>query len=128
VPTTTTTYTVTVTDINGCTDTDELTITIQQAPEVTGVAHTDASCGEDNGDITITFNDVSGIVNIQFSLDGGNTWETAVADASGTITYSDMPAGTYDLWVRKANGFCVLDIDDATIATIPVVTVDLLQV
>ena len=49
----TTTYTVTVTDANGCEDTDEVTVTVNENPTVS-VDGQDATCGENNGSVTAT--------------------------------------------------------------------------
>ena len=46
-------YTVSVTDINGCTIESEVNIAASTAPEVS-LERTDTSCGEDNGSITAT--------------------------------------------------------------------------
>ncbi len=119
-PTVTTTYTVTVTDANGCTDTDDIVITVNDLPEVTAITNVDATCGLDNGEITIDFSDVSSISQIEFSLDGGLTWETAINDNSGMVTYDNLASGIYEIWVRDAVTFCAIELQNVTISDIPV--------
>ena len=100
-PTETTTYTVTVTDANGCTNTDDVTITVEQSIEIILVTSTNATCGEDNGIITITWTAGAGIADVMFSLDGGTTFEAPVAASDGTVTYTDLGAGDYDLTASR---------------------------
>ncbi len=112
-PTVTTTYTVTVTDAAGCTDTDQVIVTVNELPNVTDVTSTNPTCGEDNGTITITFGPVAGRTGIEFSLDGGVNYETTVSIADGSVTYDGLAAGTYDLFARFGNDDCPIDIEDA---------------
>lgn len=50
-PASTTTYSVTVTDANGCTASDDVIVTVQPAPSV-GIVKADAKCGLSNGSAT----------------------------------------------------------------------------
>ena len=53
---------------------------------------------------------------LEFSLDGGANYETAVSDASGTVTYGSLAAGTYDLYVRWGDdGDCPTELPDVTL-------------
>ncbi len=119
-PTMTTTYVVTVTDENGCTGTDDITVIVNDTPAVTNVTSVDATCGVDNGSITIEFDDVAGITNLEFSLDGGMTYEPIVNDSDGTITYDNLPAGVYELVVRDPVTLCGGDLEEVVITDIPV--------
>ena len=105
------TYTVTVTDANGCTAVKSATVTDPPAVTISNVAATDATCeGAGDGSITITANGGTGA--LRYSIDDGVTFEAATAftglgagsylivveDASGcqastTVTLSDSPAG-----------------------------------
>ena len=105
-PTMTTTYVVTVTDENGCSSTDDIIVNVNDVPIVTDIAVEDATCGLDNGSITISFDEVPSIAQLEFSLDGGFTWEAAVSGAAGTLTYDNLPAGIYDLYVRDPATNC----------------------
>ena len=106
----TTTYVVTVTDENGCSSTDDVTVNVNEIPVITNITNVDATCGLDNGSITIEFDDVAGVTNLEFSLDGGITWQTAVSDASGSVTYDNLPVGLYELLVRDNATLCDVDL------------------
>ncbi|PQJ77891.1 hypothetical protein BTO18_01245, partial [Polaribacter porphyrae] len=84
-----------------CTATsDEVTFKVEAFPVAT-VSKTDVTCyGLDDGTITFTFPDISSRTHIAFSLNGGSTYQTNVADNSGSVTYSNITPGTYDVWVR----------------------------
>jgi len=116
--------TYTVTDANGCMNSAMADFIVYSAPVVTEVTDTNATCGQDNGSLTISFDDVVGIDSIQFSMDAGNTWETPVADTDGAVAYTNLSIGTYDLWVRKNNGDCAIDIENAIIIDEPGPQVD----
>ncbi len=53
-PTTVTTYTVTVTDANGCTGTDDITINVNPVPAVTATASTEYMCPGGSSDLLAT--------------------------------------------------------------------------
>ncbi len=50
-------------------------------------------------DGTITINATDGIGSFEFSIDGGNFWQSQG-------TFSDLPPGNYSIAVRNANGTC----------------------
>ncbi|HCA83036.1 MAG TPA: hypothetical protein DEP18_04555, partial [Flavobacteriales bacterium] len=93
------TYTITVTDANGCSDTETATIT-----EPTSLTINPSSTN------LICFNDFTGAISItagggtptyEYSYNGGTTF-----GASSTSSF--LPAGTYNLVVRDANG-CLIN-------------------
>ncbi|MEM8582999.1 MAG: GEVED domain-containing protein, partial [Bacteroidota bacterium] len=111
----TSTITLTITK-DGCTDETTTTIEIFDLPEITDVETVNPICGEDNGSITISFVDNPDRSNIEFSINGVGGPYTEVPDNSGSITFNDLDAGTYDLYVRWGNGNCPIDLEDATIS------------
>ncbi|MFN8155479.1 MAG: gliding motility-associated C-terminal domain-containing protein [Bacteroidia bacterium] len=85
------TYTVTVTDVFGCTSTLAVTIN-EPAPLQLSFSHTDATCGGNNG--TATVNVVGGIAPYNYVWDSGDV----------TATATSLAAGTYTVTVTDANG------------------------
>ena len=103
-------YTVTVTDTNtNCTDSDVVQVKVESNPTAT-VSSVDPTCTVDNGSITFTFPDHPDRTGIEFSLDDQASYETSVADNSGSVTYSGLAVGTYDVWVRWGNDECPVDL------------------
>src|SRR5690554_2816624 len=89
------TYTVTVTDANGCSGTTDVTITEPDLLVASIANSTDASCnGEANGEATV-------------SVTGGTapyiySWNTSPVQTSATAT--GLAAGTYIVTITDANG------------------------
>ncbi|MBK8144972.1 MAG: SprB repeat-containing protein [Bacteroidetes bacterium] len=88
-------YTITVTDINGCSATSMVSIAAPNAPTITSALTTDAACNPANtGTVTITAVGGTGIYN--YSADGINF------QLSNIIT--GLTAGTYTITVVDAIG------------------------
>jgi|GEM_PF-4055653 len=75
----------------------------------------DPDCGQNNGKIRFIFNDNPSRTNIEFSLDGGQTYPLNVSDDAGMAMFSDLAAGTYFLSVRWGNGECAVDLGSVTL-------------
>lgn len=116
-PTSTTTYTVTVTDNGGCTATKQVTATVKTNPLVT-IATTNPNCGANNGTITFTFPNHPTETQLEFSFDGGVTYQLPVADNMGSITYSNRSAGIYEIWTRWGNDDCPIKLGVVTLSNI----------
>lgn len=71
-----------------------LTLSIKPSPAITNIVTTPASCGLDNGSITITAS--GGTPAYQYSIDNGGSWQ-------GSAFFSLLPAGTYYARVKDAN-------------------------
>lgn len=108
------TYTVTYTNPSGCSNTESFVVAVDALP-VVSTSSTDATCKEDDGSITFTFQDQNGRSNIEFSIDGGITYPYNVADNSGSTTITGLAAGTYELFVRWGNDECPLELSDVLI-------------
>jgi len=89
------TYTVQVTTSKGCTSTATVTITQPSAISLTP-GSTSASCGSSNGSATVAATGGTGAYTY--------TWSPAPAVGQGTPTASSIPAGTYTITVKDANG------------------------
>ncbi len=91
------TYTVTVTDNNGCSTTASITLTVGEAFNP-AASVTDVSCfGGSNGTITVT--NANGTAPFTFSKDG-------ITFIPGTLPFSfnNLTAGTYNIAVKDSNG------------------------
>jgi len=89
------TYTVTITDNNGCSATAGAEYTViglsfTQTPE---------NCGQSNGSATVSVNTYTGSYSI--------TWNTGSTDPS----ISNLSAGTYTVTVTDDNGSCVMNVN-----------------
>ncbi len=111
------TYTVTVTDLNGCTVTASATVAQPAALSVTTDALTDADCqGASTGSVEITVN--GGIA--PYTFDWSDDTLDGIEDPGG------LAAGTYDLIITDAND-CTFNysvtVDEPTGVSIDAVTV-----
>ena len=98
------TYTVTVTDANGCTATASATITEPDAIVVTTVIDSNVGCFDGNdGAVTINLTG-GGVAPFEYTING--TTYSGVPDA--TLAVSGLSAGTYPISVTDANG-CTSD-------------------
>ncbi|RKR07063.1 VCBS repeat protein [Maribacter vaceletii] len=113
-------YTVTVTDSNGCENSDSANVIVYSNPTAT-VTTTDTSCGIDNGVIRFSFPDHPNRSGIAFSIDNQASYSNT-ADANGTYDFTNLAAGTYNLWVRWGNSSCPVSLGSYQINTIPVVS------
>ncbi len=96
------TYTVTVTDINGCTATDN--VTISEPPAITSsIAGTNASCaGINDGTATVTANGGTGALNYN--------WAPAPGSGQGTNSAGGLVGGTaYTVTITDANNCSVTE-------------------
>ncbi|MBX2872853.1 MAG: carboxypeptidase regulatory-like domain-containing protein, partial [Saprospiraceae bacterium] len=117
-PSSTTTYTVNVTDGRGCQDSDDVKVVVNDRPQA-NLAAEDASCGSSDGSITISFSDHPTRTNIEFSLDGGSTYLASVLDNSGSVTYNNLAPATYQVWARWGDDDCPTSIGSVTIGEDP---------
>ena len=95
-----------------------------EATPVVSVATADPICGQDNGSITFSFGNTNGRSNIEFSMDGGSSYPLNVKDNIGSASFTDLVAGTYDLWVRWGNDECPVDLGSETLTEVPGPTAD----
>ena len=108
------TYTVTVTDANGCTDEQEAIIIDTDGPTITSIVVVDASSAGNDGTITVTAS--GGTPPYTFNVNGVDM----VGDP--TVTFDNLPGGTYVVTVTDANGCTATD--TATILNDDCVVID----
>ncbi|WP_397447133.1 SdrD B-like domain-containing protein [Polaribacter sp. R77954] len=105
--------------------TDDVTFTVEALPTASATK-TDVTCyGLGDGSITITFGDNTSRTNIVFSLDGGNNYQSKVGDDSGSVTYSNLAPGTYDVWAKWGDNDYPIDLGaDLTISEPAEITIN----
>ena len=120
------TYTVVVTDSNGCTQQDQYTLTAPDAVMVTGV-ETDLDCNSSSGaptgaiDITPTGGQGTNEGDYTYNWEGtGTGLDATAADQTG------LSAGTYDVTVTDVNGCTAVANFDLTEPT-PVAVVEVID-
>ena len=75
-------------------------LTVPNAPTIVDVTHTDLSnCGVNDGTITVTA--TAGSSSVQYSNDGGSTWQNS-------NSFTALAAGTYDIRIRNSDGTCIV--------------------
>ena len=101
------TYSVTITDANGCTlASPSYTVSAPAAINVTDVITTNPTgCGTNDGTLAVTAN--GGTPPLQYSIDGGANFQNA-------NTFNNLSAGTITARVRDANG-CVVTANPVTL-------------
>jgi len=93
------TYTITITDTNGCTKDSSITITEPAAIVIDSVGHTDISCyGETDGEIIIYASGGAG--SLEYNIDGGIF--------SSDSSFTGLDDDTFDFTIQDGNG-CTKD-------------------
>lgn len=87
-------YNIVVQDANGCQVPGIITV-VNPVEIVLNPVATEPSCGNSNGEINL--NVTGGVAPLQFSNDGGTTFQ-------GTSIFTNLGPGTYDIVVEDANG------------------------
>ncbi|MCB9198099.1 MAG: gliding motility-associated C-terminal domain-containing protein [Flavobacteriales bacterium] len=98
-------YSIVVKDANNCQTSATVTVGSNTGPTITSVNHTNVSCfGGNNGTITIN---ASGTPTLEFSVDGGSTWQTS-------NVFTNLSASTYSIYIKDGIG-CQLNVGNLTI-------------
>jgi len=106
------TYTITITDANGCINVDEISVGILSFPNVTNIT-TEAGCGTD-AQVSLEFENHQNRSALEFSFNNGSSYLSQVLDNSGSITYNMAP-GTFPTFVRWGNNQCPLSLGNITL-------------
>ncbi len=111
------TYVVTVSDVNGCTTTDQITLNDQGGATITSYNAVQPICGNSNGSITVQT--TGGTTPLLFNINNGALQVSNV--------FSNLVEATYTFTVQDANGcittgsYLLQDIPGPTIDTVIVV-------
>ena len=89
------TYNVSVSDNSGCVGSGQVTITEPTQLVINSTPTVDATCGVNNGEITINVS--GGTTNYQYSIDGGTTFQAG-------SNFTGLAPSTYNIEVEDANG------------------------
>lgn len=109
------TYTVTVTDANGCVDSTTITLTLPPPPAITAIDSVSVRCGDD-GSLTVVSPTATSFT--WKSLSNGQT-------IGNTATISNLPGDTYVVTIRDAQN-CV-NMDTVTLGAVtPMIFADTL--
>ncbi|OFY63539.1 MAG: hypothetical protein A2Y71_07785 [Bacteroidetes bacterium RBG_13_42_15] len=81
---------------------------------------TDATCGFDDGVITLTMGDNPYLGPLQFSIDGGSSYDTTTTDGTWAYDLEGFGSGSYSVWSRWADGNCPQHLEDVTIGSKPI--------
>ncbi len=106
-PVITTTYTLTGTDINGCTNTDDILITVSTSPIV-----------DAGSDITICSGEAVTLSGSGAGVGGTYAWDGGVTDG---ISFTPATTATYNLLVTSAEGCTGTDAVTITVNPMPVI-------
>ena len=100
------TYTVVVTDQNGCTETASYTVQNQNPVLSVNWAISNILCfGDQNGMINLTVAGGNAPYNVSWSGPvSGNPAGNEIANSGGSYLIANMPAGTYTLTITDSNG------------------------
>jgi hypothetical protein len=114
-PTVTTTYTVTVTSPYGCTNTESVTVTVNELPEFIAVKTADNTfCVGYNGSINILPND--------------ETYNYFIGSTPITLPYENLMPGNYVITAQNPSTLCTKTAPQITILNAPVLPVATLAV
>jgi protocatechuate 3,4-dioxygenase beta subunit len=112
-------YRAVVTQNSGCEGVSgNINFSVLEYP-VASLASAPASCGDDEGTITITFSDDPLATSIQISLDGGATYFPAIPDNQGSATYTDLAPGMYAVWAKWAPDECAIFVGEIEVEELP---------
>ena len=100
------TYSVVVTDLNGCTVTASYTVQNQNPVLSVNLAISNILCfGDQNGMINLTVAGGNGPYNVSWSGPvSGNPAGNEILNSGGSYNISNIPAGTYTLTITDSNG------------------------
>ena len=92
-------------------------------PNVTSVVPNGAGCtSTTDGSLTVSFDDVSDMSSLEFSVDGGSSYPHNFDDTTGSATITGLASGDYNVWVRRGNNDCPRELGTYTVLSVPTIT------
>ena len=109
-PTTTTTYTLTVTSADGCVATDEVTVNVNESLDANAVVVENDFCEDGSGEVTVTVLNGTGPFTIEWQNTDGNEVGNANLLSIGDYTITGLNGGTtYCIQVTDSNGCTIIN-------------------
>ncbi len=108
-------YTITVTDLNGCTTSQEIQLAPSDPPEFESIIIENASCSDDNASISILVE--GGVGDLSYSIDGDNFQSDGV--------FENLSSGIYPVLVMDENGCTTTS--EASIVDLPELFLDRIE-
>jgi gliding motility-associated-like protein len=109
------TFTLTVTDANGCLDTDQVTLNATTAPVIQAIDVIDTECGVDNGSATVNISGGALPYTVAWTDPAFQTGMTATGLAGGAITANVSDAAgcltSADAFINTSNAPEIVSID-----------------
>ncbi|MGH1386618.1 BspA family leucine-rich repeat surface protein [Kordia sp.] len=93
----------------------DITVNEYNNPQASVSSSTASDCINNSGSVTLTWVQDPNRSNIEFSIDGGNTYPYNTLLSANELTISNLSPGLKDLWVRWGNNSCPIDMEDVTI-------------
>ena len=78
------------------------------------------TCGLEDGTLDIQVGDNPYLGPVQFSIDGGSTYDLTTVDGTWTYSIPDMARGDHDVWARWADETCPVKVGTFTIEAEPI--------
>jgi hypothetical protein len=105
-------YRAMVTQNSGCDAVSgNIIFTVLDYPDAS-LSSTQASCGDNEGTITVTFTDEQFVTSLVISLNGGASYSAPIPDNQGSATFTDLAPGMYPVWIKWAADECAIFIGD----------------
>jgi gliding motility-associated-like protein len=110
------TYTLTATDQNGCTGTDQVTVSVNQLPTVTAAPATEVCAGDvvqlqSSGALTYAWSPAAGLnnpnsVSPQATMTETTTFTVTGTDANGCVNTAEVTVGVFNANATGQSGVC----------------------
>ncbi len=113
------TYTVTITDANGCTDSDEVTVTVNVLPANNYTVSDPSICSGDNATITISGSETGVTYQLRDDSDDSNVGSAVAGTGSAiNLVVSPTVTTTYNILATNTTTNCYAELTDKSIVTV----------
>ena len=81
-------------------------VLLEQRP-LAEVEALEATCSNDSGKLTFSFEGIPYPENLVFSIDGGQTFPFGASDSSNVLTLENLPTGSYEVYAKWTHRTCI---------------------